>query len=727
MWNVRITCLGAALLVAVLMFGMLNAAGETWTQTSTEDLSEGDSFFVEVDDGTLKLSHTLVETWGVAGEGSSDNFGVSVASAGDVNGDGYDDVIVGAHYDNGQTGMTYVWHGSASGLSPGTNASDADWSIAGEGSSDCFGYSVASAGDVNGDGYDDVIVCAYNDNSGTGKTYVWHGSASGLSPGTNASDADWSIAGEGSSDYFGYSVASAGDVNGDGYDDVIVGAYYDNSGTGKTYVWHGSASGLSPGTDAGDADWSIAGEGSSDFFGYSVASAGNVNGDGYDDIIVGAYHDSSQTGKAYVWQGSASGLSSGTNASDADWSIAGEGSNDYFGYRVASAGDVNGNGYDDIIVGAYIDNSATGKTYVWHGSASGLSSGTDAGDADWSIAGEGTSDYFGHRVASAGDVNGDGYDDIIVGAYRDNSYTGKAYVWHGHGYMRKGMYESPVFDVGGTESVDWLALSWDPVKQPDGTNVKAQIATSNDGIIWYWRGPDGSITSYYTQGTGQPIYSGEHGKYLKVRFYLESDFGEGGDVIGNMKTTRTPSITDFTVTYGRITSPTVTLHSPNGGEDLIEEGSHIVTWTADGDLNGTPIQVFYSTDGGTTWNQDGSWMADTGHYNWSVPSVETATGLVRVSVTDVYGNMVSDVSDMTFAIDPPANWQLPGSGSGDGTGDGTGGGETSGTPDTTPTGDAAETGTLWIAIAAEGVAIAVLTIVLIGMILKKRVRTKRRS
>ncbi len=137
---------------------------------------------------------------------------------------------------------------------------------------------------------------------------MWHGSSTGLTDGSDASDADWSIAGEGTSDYFGYSVASAGDVNGDGYDDVIVGAYFDASQTGKAYVWHGSSTGLASGSDAGDADWSIAGEGTSDYFGWSVASAGDVNGDGYDDVIVGASFDASYTGKAYVWHGSSTGL-----------------------------------------------------------------------------------------------------------------------------------------------------------------------------------------------------------------------------------------------------------------------------------------------------------------------------------------------------------------------------------------------------------------------------------
>jgi len=260
----------------------------------------------------------------------------------------------------------------------------------------------------------------------------------------------------------------------------------------------------------------------------------------------------------------------------------------------------------------------------------------------------------------------------------------------------------------------WESISW-AWEGDEHTSVRTQIATDDDGVSGQFVGPDGTPDTYFTVATGEPIAPGTISQFLRYRLYLETDHAG-----------RTPEINSVSVTYETVTTPTVTLHSPNGGEDLMESGSHIVTWTADGDLNGTPIQVFYSTDGGTTWNQDGSWMANTGHYNWSVPSVETATGLVRVSVTDVYGNTVSDVSDMTFAIDPPANWQLPGSGSGDGTGDGTDS-ETSGTPDTVDESEnKAEVGSLWIAVAAEGVAIAVLTVALLLVAVQRRERSRKK-
>jgi len=162
--------------------------------------------------------------------------------------------------------------------------------------------SVATAGDVNGDGYDDLVVGALASEGGKGKVYVYYGSVDGLSESVG-----WTATGEYGTDEFGISVATAGYVNGDGYADLVVGApHYWNPDKGKVYVYYGSASGM--GSNNRPPDWTAVGEDTGELFGYSVATAGNVNGDDYDDLIVGDPGYNSYQGKVYVYRGTASGL-----------------------------------------------------------------------------------------------------------------------------------------------------------------------------------------------------------------------------------------------------------------------------------------------------------------------------------------------------------------------------------------------------------------------------------
>jgi hypothetical protein len=413
----------------VLRYGELHVWDANGDELPSHISLDGAELTIRIEDGGAAYPITVdplmtTPAWTREGNQNGANFGFSVATAGDVNGDGYSDVIVGARfYDNGQTdeGRAFVYHGSAAGLLHATAwTAESDQALAE------FGVSLATAGDVNGDGYSDVIVGAYrydNEQTGEGRAYVYHGSAAGL-----ATTAAWTAESDQASALFGYSVATAGDVNGDGYSDVIVGAYqYDNeqTGEGRAYVYHGSAAGLETA-----AAWTAESDQASAHFGTSVATAGDVNGDGYSDVIVGAldhHHGQTKEGRAYVYHGSAAGL-----ATTAAWTAESDQAVAEFGVSVATAGDVGGDGYSDVIVGAHFyDNGHTdeGRAFVYHGSATGLET-----FAAWTAESDQAGTEFGVSVATAGDVNGDSYSDVIVGAFRyDNGQNdeGRAYVYHG--------------------------------------------------------------------------------------------------------------------------------------------------------------------------------------------------------------------------------------------------------------------------------------------------------
>ena len=313
--------------------------------------------------------------------------GYAVRGAGDVNHDGFDDIIMGARNYSGDMGRVYVRSGK-----DGT----ALLQYYGQYSGDLFGTSVGSVGDVNGDNYADVIVGARASDRGNtdgGQAYV----LSGLD-GTVL----LSFYGTGANDNLGTSVDGAGYLDSDSIPDMIVGARQ-SGGTGYVMVYKGTGALLRSHT----------GEGSGDQFGYAVASAGDVNKDNTPDYIVGApYNDAGGTdaGRAYVY--------SGTNG-NLLYTFTGEASGDFFGASVRGAGDVNNDGYADVIVGAPYYNdvggSNAGRAYVY--------SGAD-GTLLYTFTGATSDGLFGWSVTGGGDVDGDGRPDLVVGALnKDKSFV----------------------------------------------------------------------------------------------------------------------------------------------------------------------------------------------------------------------------------------------------------------------------------------------------------------
>ena len=210
---------------------------------------------------------------------------------------------------------------------------------------------------------------------------------------------------------------------------------------------------------------------------------------------------------------------------------------------------------------------------------------------------------------------------------------------------KKATYTTPVLDASGHWPVAWGSLSWDG-DVPLGTSLRFQVATNQGGTVWRFVGPDGTDGTYFTD-PDRAIFWSQSGKFMRVRAYMETD-----DL-----TDYVPYLDSITVTYGKrtgVSPPAITITSPNGGEDWMKTKAYPITWEAMGNLNDTSVSIAYSTDNGTSWTNIATRQPDTGFYKWTVPSTETSGGLIRVTIIDIDNLMVTDTSDATFAIDPPA-------------------------------------------------------------------------
>ncbi len=338
------------------------------------------------------------------GEGEYNYFGSSAAAAGDVNNDGYPDLIIGASSNdaggNG-AGRAYVYSGETGLLL---------YTFTGEGPSEYFGSSVSGAGDVDGDGYSDLIIGAYASDSGgnaAGRAYVYSGQFGTLI---------YTITGGADIDYLGWSVSGAGDADGDGFDDFIVGVPGFGANNGGAFVYSGKT---------GARMYTIFGSKPYAGLGKSLSGAGDVNQDGYADFIVGASNSPTAgggLGRAFVYSGR-----TGTPL----YTFEGEGAGGDFGNSVSGAGDVDGDGYPDLIVGAKNDAEggiSSGSAYVYSGKT---------GLLLHKFVGPSISAQFGSTVSAAGDVDNDGFDDLIVSAHYiliGTETVGKAYVYSGRNW-----------------------------------------------------------------------------------------------------------------------------------------------------------------------------------------------------------------------------------------------------------------------------------------------------
>jgi hypothetical protein len=417
-------------------------------------------------------------------------FGFAVAPAGDVNGDGFADVLVGADTLN----AAYLYLGSSSGLS------DPAYFTA-TGNLNRFGYSVGGGGDVNGDTFDDFIVGApagevISGPLDSGNAVLYYGAGIGLPT------AGITLSGEASDDNFGWSVAVVGDLNGDTYADVAVGAVQNDANggdAGRVYLYYGTPTGIAP-----TPSYTLTGESALDGFGVSVAGVGDLNGDGIDDLAVGAWRNNAggnEAGKAYLYYGSPTGID-GANFS----AVIGQ-ANNKLGTSVHGAGDVNGDGYADLMVGGDSFNVITpaiGIASVFAGGPSGLIT-----TPIFSAVGEGLNDRFGFAVGGQGDVNGDGFDDIFIGAYGFDSSVpvtltdvGKVY---GYGGCLGGIAPGLIFSATGEIENESYGRSLSVVGDVNGDGIDDLVVGAFGGLGFPFGPPGlptGRIYAYYGQDVG---------------------------------------------------------------------------------------------------------------------------------------------------------------------------------------------------------------------------------
>ena len=386
----------------------------------------------------------LSETASFLGEGENDWASEVSGGLGDVNGDGFSDFLIGAKGNDepgDSSGQAYLVFGRDAAWSTETNLASVTTSFHGDAEGDWFGLdTLHSGGDFNGDGLSDIAIGAIGNDwsdDNAGALFIFFGRTSGWTVDTQSSAADAVFTGENANDWAGRMV-SGGDVNGDGLGDIAVGAGNFGGSRGAVYLLLGRMLGWQTDSSLADADASFLGEHDEDWA-FRLDTGGDANGDGLDDLLVGAVGNDDggdHAGKVYLVPGRAAGWCVGSHLADPSVALAtfiGEEMDDDAGISVALAGDLNGDGLDDLLMGARGNSEFgmySGKTYLHFGRPGGWVTSLDLSMADVSFHGEADWDMSGTGVDAAGDMNGDGIGDFIIGAYgNDEAAVGAGQVY----------------------------------------------------------------------------------------------------------------------------------------------------------------------------------------------------------------------------------------------------------------------------------------------------------
>ncbi|WP_062226090.1 Ig-like domain-containing protein [Aureimonas frigidaquae] len=452
----------------------------------------------------LNLSQVYSDNLGfrIVPEGPEEVLGSKVTYAGDINGDGIDDIFVAAaNNDTGflNAGRGYVIFGKVGGLGSEVQLSNiaagsGGFAITGEGAINRPGaYAAAPAGDVNGDGYDDLVLGGATNTpyTGGGRAYVVFGKSDGAEvkiSSVSSGNGGFAIISEMTMAGAGYSVGGLGDVNGDGLSDVLISSYMTDNKAGRVHVVYGKRDGtavnLSDVTGR-NGGFAIISEGNSSLAGYAVASAGDVNGDNIADMLISATDaigdSGTRSGVTYVVFGTRQPTAniqlSAIAAGQGGFVIQSGASNTEAGYSVSTAGDVNGDGYADILLGD-LGYDVIGRAYVIFGksdtSAVHLSS-VSAGTGGFAIAGHCNYDGVGISVSYAGDMNGDGLSDIVVGA-RQSGDNGRMVVVFGK-------HDTSIVDINTVkDGIGGFAFLGESVSSTAGAMVSYAGDLNGDGL-----------------------------------------------------------------------------------------------------------------------------------------------------------------------------------------------------------------------------------------------------